>query len=285
MCNKMKRKRINTQCLLRLNGRCSLMIVLLCGLPFLLGCVKKADTVQAPPEDTQAKELLQGIWLNEDDENVAFRVKGDTIFYPDSTSQPVYFYIYSDTLVMRGASDVKYPIVKQAAHLFEFKSQSGDVIKLVKTSDKSYLESFQQRQPVALNQKTLIKRDTVVDLAGEKYHLYAQVNPTSYKVLKSSLNDDGVQVDNVYYDNIVNLNVFHGAAKVFSRDFHKKDFEKKVPASFLMQAILSDIVYDGIDKDGVHYLAILAMPDSYLSYQVKVTVSLSGHLSIQAVEA
>ena len=281
----MKRKKINTPCLLHALERHSVAMVLLCFLTAFAGCGKKTDSVQTPEEDTRAKELLQGIWLNEEDENVAFRVKGDTIYYPDSTSQPVYFYIYSDTLVMKGASDVKYPIVKQAAHLFEFKSQSGDVIKLVKTSDNSYLESFQQKQPIALNQKTLIKRDTIVGLADEKYHLYVQVNPTSYKVLKSSLNDDGVQVDNVYYDNIINLNVFHGATKVFSRDFHKKDFEKKVPSSFLEQAILSDIVFDSIDKDGIHYQAILAMPDSYLSYQVKVTISLTGRLNIQAVES
>ncbi len=278
----MKRKKINVQCLFFLGDRLALMVVLLCGLAFLEGCGKKANDVRIPPEDAHAKELLQGIWLNEDDEDVAFRVKGDTIFYPDSTIQPVYFYICSDTLVMKGAREVRYPIVKQADHLFEFKSQSGDVVKLVKTSDKSYLESFQSKQPVALNQRTLIKRDTIVGLDGDKYHLYVQVNPTSYKVLKSSLNDDGVQVDNVYYDNIVNLNVFHGAAKVFSRDFRKKDFEKKVPASFLEQAVLSDIVYDGIDKGGIHYLAILAMPDSYLSYQVKVTVSFTGRLTVQS---
>lgn len=276
----MKRKKINVHSLLLLDVRFSLAMFLLGGLTFLVGCGKKADAVQTPAEDTHAKDLLQGIWLNEEDEDVAFRVKGDTIFYPDSTVQPVYFYIYSDTLVMKGANEVKYPIVKQAAHLFEFKSQSGDVVKLVKTSDKSYLESFQQKQPVALNQKTLIKRDTIVGLADDKYHLYAQVNPTSYKVLKSSLNDDGVQVDNVYYDNIVNLNVFHGATKIFSRDFHKNDFAKKVPAAFLEQAVLSDIIFDSIDKNGIHYLAILAMPDSYLSYQVKVTVSFSGRLSI-----
>ncbi len=58
---------------------------------------------------------------------------------------------------------------------------------------------------LALNQNTLIKRDTVVVRGDEKYHLYVQVNPTSYKVYKSSYNDDGVEVDNVYYDNIVNL--------------------------------------------------------------------------------
>ncbi len=263
----------------------SCMMAFLCGLSVLISCGKKSNPTDSPQEDTHAKELFQGVWLNEDDENVAFRVKGDTIYYPDSTSQPVYFYIYSDTLVMKGVNEVKYPIVKQAAHLFEFKSQSGDVIKLVKTSDKTYLKPFQQEKTVALNQNTLIKRDTVVSWAAEKYHLYVQVNPTSYKVFKSSFNDDGVQVDNVYYDNIVNLNVFHGASKVFSRDFHKKDFDKKVPSSFLEQAILSDLVFEHIDKDGIHYLAILAMPDSSLSYQVKVTVSFAGKLHIQPVGA
>ena len=91
--------------------------------------------------------------------------------------------------------------------------------------------------------------------------------------------------NNVYYDNIVNVNIFHGASKVFSRDFRKADFKKKVPASFLTQAILSDMIFDRIDKDGIHYLAILAQPDSSLSYQVKVIVSFDGHLKILSVGA
>ena len=132
------------QGVLYLIKRHSLMMALLCGLSFVASCGKKASPDSTPKEDTRAKKLLQGIWLNEDDEDVAFRVKGDTIYYPDSTSQPVYFCIYGDTLIMKGARDVKYPILKQAAHLFEFKSPSGDVIKLTKTSDKTYLKSFQQ---------------------------------------------------------------------------------------------------------------------------------------------
>lgn len=281
----MKRIITDVQGLRIIRKKCSLMLAVLCGLTMAVGCGNKSAKRDKPEEDAHAKELLQGIWLNEDDEDVAFRVKGDTIYYPDSTSQPVYFYIYSDTLVMRGVNDVKYPIVKQAAHLFEFKSQSGDIIKLVKTSDKTYQKAFAQEKTVALNQNTLIKRDTVVTFAEDKYHLYVQVNPTSYKVFKSSFNDDGVQVDNVYYDNIINLNIFHGANRVFSRDFTKKDFDKKVPASFLQQAILSDLIYDGIDKNGIRYLAVLAMPDSSLSYQVKITVSFSGHLNIEKAGA
>jgi len=267
-------------------GRQALTMMAFGLLVSLASCGGKSDSVKTIEEDANAKKMLQGVWLNEDADDVAFRVKGDTIYYPDSTSTPMYFYVYSDTLVMRGVNEVKYPIVKQAAHLFEFKNQGGDIIKLIKTSDRSYLESFEKKGvTVALNQKTLIKRDTVVVSGEDKYHLYVQVNPTSYKVYKSDFNDDGVQVDNVYYDNIVNVNVYRGAAKVFSRDFHKNDFDKKVPASFLSQAILSDMLFDKIDKEGIHYMAVLAMPGSSLSYQVKVTVSFSGRLQIKAVDA
>lgn len=279
----MNSKITDIQGVLYLIKRHSWMMALLCGLSVAASCGKKASPNSTPKEDTRAKKLLQGIWLNEDDEDVAFRVKGDTIYYPDSTSQPVYFCIYGDTLVMKGARDVKYPILKQAAHLFEFKSPSGDVIKLTKTSDKTYLKSFQQEKTVALNQNKLIKRDTIVSHGENRYHLYVQVNPTTYKVFKSSMNDDGVQVDNVYFDNIINLNVFHGANRLFSHDFKKKDFGNKVPQSFLEQAVLSDLLFEGIDEKGIHYLAVLAMPDSSLSYQVKIVVSYQGKLEILSV--
>ena len=54
-------------------------------------------------EDLQAKKLLQGIWVDSDEENVVFKVKGDTIYYPDSLSQPVRFAIYGDTLEMQNS--------------------------------------------------------------------------------------------------------------------------------------------------------------------------------------
>lgn len=281
----MKYTAIKIKGLLSIFEKQTLMILTIGCLAALTGCGKKSESATVVKEDVNAKKMLQGIWLNDDADDVAFRVKGDTIYYPDSTSRPMYFYIYSDTLVMRGVNEVKYPIVKQAAHLFEFKNQGGDIIKLIKTSDKTYLEAFQEQHPVALNQNTLIKRDTIVNHVDEKYHLYVQVNPTTYKVYKSNFNDDGVQIDNVYYDNIVNVNIFHGANKVFSRDFRKSDFNKKVPSAFLTQAVLSDMVFDKIDKDGIHYLAILAQPDSSLSYQVKVIVSFDGHLKILSVGA
>ncbi len=254
-------------------------------LMLLAGCGGKAVKTVASEEDTAAKKTLQGIWLNDDGDDVAFYVNGDTIYYPDSTSQPTCFYVQSDTLVMRGGNEVKYPIVKLVDHLLMFKNQNGDVVRLEKTDDKSYMRQFDHERLVALNQNTVIRRDSVVSFGEERYHLYVQVSPTTYKVYKTTYNDDGVEVDNVYYDNIVNINVYHGGEKLFSRDFHKKDFAGEVPASFLAQAVLSDIVFGRIDGGGIHYMAVLAMPDSSLSYQVEVIISFAGKLKVHIAGA
>ena len=259
------------------------ILLLACFLLGVAACGQKSEKKQPEiKEDTAAKKLLQGIWLDGDDEDdVAFRVKGDTIYYPDSTSRPVYFYIVGDTLVMKGANTSKYPIVNQAAHIFQLKVQNGDIVKLVKTDDQSYLQQFSHEQPVTLNQNTLVKRDTVVNAGNEKLHLYVQVNPTTFKVYKSSYNDDGVEVDNVYHDNIVNVNIYQGSRKIFGRDFRKEDFKGQVPHEFLKQSILSDIVFRKVDADGVHYKVVLAMPDSSMSYQVEIIISLEGKMTIK----
>jgi len=88
---------------------------------------RKVNTGKALSEDLTAKKMLQGVWLDEDEEDPAFRVIGDTIFYPDSTSQPVYFQIVKDTLILHGSNMVKYQILKQAPHFFMFKNQNGDL--------------------------------------------------------------------------------------------------------------------------------------------------------------
>lgn len=232
-------------------------------------------------EDHNAKRMLQGIWGDEDENNVTFRAKGDTIFYPDTTSQPVYFQIVSDTLVLHGANVMKYAIVKQTPHLFEFKNQNGDVVKLIKSNDPNDIHQFEHRRQMALNQNRLIKRDTVVIQGDKRYHCYVQVNPTTYKVLKTVYNDDGVEVDNVYYDNIVHISIFQGTSKVFSKDFYKNDFTKYVPQQFLRQSILSDIPFSRGDKRGLHFIANLCIPDSYLSYIVEIIVSFDGKMRMQ----
>ena len=48
-----------------------------------------------------------------------------------------------------------------------------------------------------------------------------------------------------------------------------------------MQAILSDLTLYGVDKAGVHFNALLAMPDSPSYYVVEVSVSPTGKLKMQ----
>ena len=255
------------------------LLLLLFG-PLMFACKDKKPQSIAPQEDTQAKQLLQGIWINEDNQSVAFRAKGDTIFYPDSTIQPVSFQIFKDTLVLHGLNDMKYPILRQTQHLFIFRNQNGEEVKLTLSSDAEDESYFPNKHPKPLNQNQLIKRDTVVNYEGERYHCYVQVNPTTYKGAKSTYNNEGVEVYNFYYDNIVNLHIFHGSKKLFSSDFHKKDFGTKVPREILEKTVFSDLIFKTIDHNGIHYTASLVIPDSMSSFEVEVTVSFSGELTM-----
>ena len=260
-------------------------LLMLCGV-FMLGVVAyqnkpTAESSEQQQEDTKAKQLLQGIWINADSEDPAFRVQGDTIYYPDSTSIPVRFQIFADTLVLHGVNDVRYAIVKQLPHVFEFRNQNGDIVRLVKSDDEEEMLQFDKGEPVAINQNQLIKRDTVFTVEGRRYHCYVQVNPTTYKVIKTTYNDEGVQVGNVYFDNIINLAVFQGAQRVFSSDFHKNDFAKHVPADFLKRSILSDMLFSHVDADGIHYNALICEPDSPSSYAVDVQVAFNGKVTFK----
>ena len=144
--------------------------------------------------------------------------------------------------------------------------------------------AFEGKQPQPINQRQLIKRDTVVVYGNDRYHCYVQVNPTTYKVFKTSYNDDGVEVENIYYDNIIHMGIFKGAAKVYSSNFYKQDFKGKVPADFLNKSVLSDFIFNGIDAEGVHYNALLGIPDSPSSYVVEVLVSFGGKLTLRATD-
>ena len=90
-----------------------LTLILISVLSFILSACnggKTGDTTERK-EDLQAKKLLQGIWVDSDDDNVVFKIKGDTIYYPDSLSQPIKFAVYGDTLEMQSAANSKYAII------------------------------------------------------------------------------------------------------------------------------------------------------------------------------
>lgn len=256
---------------------CSFLV----GLLALSSC-KGESKVEAMEEveNAEAKAMLQGIWNNTDLDEVTLKVSGDTIIYADSTLAPVRFAIIEDSLVLRGYNETRYAIIKQTPTVFQFCNHEGDVIRLAKSTNPDDNYIFENRKPVVqINQNQLIKRDSVVTGGDRKYHVYIQVNPSTYKVIQSSLSQDGLQVDNVYYDNIINVCVYNGAQRLYSSDIHKADFKRFIPDNVLRQCVLSDIVIDKVTDAGVELLAYICEPDSPESYVVRMIVSHSGKLT------
>ena len=273
MCmKKYRNKNVTFSCL-------GMMAVVLC---LLMACGQQHIASMKPAEDATAKKMLQGIWLSEGEEDVVFRAQGDTIYYPDSTSVPVYFQIIEDSLILHGSRETAYRILKQTPHLFVFETQTGDSMRVVKSEDATDAQFFfHRKQAVVINQGRVIRRDTVVVTGKRHYHCYMQVNPTTYKVQNTACNPDGVAVDNVYFDNIVHLTVYDGGQRLFSRNFAKADFTKYVPQEILSRSLLSDIVFVKADEASVTFSAALAIPNSSSSYQVAIIISADGKFILQ----
>ncbi len=254
---------------------------ILMSVAVLIGCGGQGGGPSAE-ESKEAKQLLQGIWVDSETGDVTFQVKGDTIFYSDSTSMPAYFKVVADSLIL--GSGTSYGIVKQAAHVFWFTNQNGDVVKLEKSDDPVDELEFEREQPQVLTYTQQVKKDSVAFYNGERYHWYIAINPTKYKVVKRSYNDDGLEVENVYYDNIMHISVFHGSRQLFSSDFNKKMYEKFVPAGFLDEAILGAMEFSHIDADGLHFSATLCIPDGASCYMVDTQIAYTGKQTMKLLE-
>lgn len=257
-------------------------LIITCVLTFAIfvGCGQK--TADQLPESQEAKQLLQGIWSDEETENLVFQMRGDSVYYPDSTSMPAYFRVYDDTLYI--GSSARYHIEKHTEHLLWFKGGDGELVKLVKNDGEEEQETFEKNKAQILSLTDVLKKDTVVSYNGNRYHLYVAINPTKYKVVRHTLNEDGLDVENVYYDNIIHLSIFHGDHQLFSRDFRKQQYQQRVPAQFFDQAVLNNMEYSSADEKGLHFNVSLCTPDDASCYLIEHVVSLDGQLSTELIE-
>lgn len=231
-------------------------------------------------EDSTAKELLQGIWLDDETESPLMRVKGDTIYYADSQSAPIVFKILRDTLYTYGNDTTYYKIDKQAAHIFWFHSMADNIIKLHKSEDPNDSLSFANRELTIPTYTEVTKRDSIVTYNGARYRAYVYINPSKIKVVKTTYSEDGISLDNAYYDNVMHICVYEGKKSLFASDVTKQMFEKVVPTDFLAQSILSDTKFVKVDRNGFQYQAILSIPESSIYSIANLTISFEGKLSI-----
>ena len=251
----------------------------------LCGCGNRSasDATTEQAEDRDAKTMLQGFWVDNETEDLVFRIAGDTIFYSDTTSMPAYFRIVGDSLVL--ASGASYNIDKLTENLFWLHNQNGDLVKYRRSNNPEEDSVWvHDTTPRIMTYTHQVKTDSVVVYGGDRYHWYIAINPTKYKVIKHAYSDDGVEVDNVYYDNIMHISVYKGAQKLYSSDFRKSQYSKFVPADFLEQAVLGNMEFSSIDADGLHFNATLCIPDGASCYLVETLISYKGELKMQTIE-
>lgn len=246
----------------------------------LVGCHRHSSIEYAMEhEDADAKEMMQGIWMNDDEGSLSLLVRGDSIFFPDTTSIPMKFWIYKDSMYVKGSNTNRYKILKQAPHIIKFLNQTGDEVRLVRLEDSTLTKYFFQPRPYAMNIFRTISRDTIGEGAGRKYACSIRIEPTSERVVKSSLNDDGIEVDNIYLDNVAKVNIATGGTQIYSHDFRKGEFSSFVPKDFISRSILRDIQYNNADTSAIYLDAIIGYPDASTSYVVGLKITKNGKLT------
>ena len=99
-----------------------------------------------------------------------------------------------------------------------------------------------------------------------------------------TVNEDGLSVEEVFYDNIINVSIFKGANQVFKRDMHKKNYAEHVKGDFLEKAILNDMTFKKTDAEGFHFIASLCQPNGASCYLVDNTISEQGEIHFKLAE-
>ena len=71
---------------------------------------------------------------------------------------------------------------------------------------------------------------------------------------------------------------------IYKKDIHKEDFGKMIPPQFIKSAILSDVVFAGIDAKGCKFDATICAPEGSSCYMVEITVGFDGKSSSELLE-
>ena len=229
-------------------------------------CSSTKNGENSDREDLTAKELLQGVWLDNETDMPLMRISGDTIY-------------------LRGNTLTAYKIDRQTEYSFWFHSLSDDIVKLYKSDNPEDTLAFStQEVEVIPSTSEVIKKDSVVMYKGTRYRGYVYINPSKMKVIKTVYSDEGIGVDNVYYDNVIHICVYEGKNLLYGKDITKKVFATIFPEEVLNQTILSDMNFISVDGKGYHYEAMLRIPESSVYHLVSLTIGPDKQLHIKMVE-
>ena len=129
-----------------------------------------------------------------------------------------------------------------------------------------------------------VERDSVVNYDGKRYRAYVYINPSKVKLVKTSYNEDGMSIDNIYYDNVMHICVYEGRKSLYASDITKQMLSPYVSADFLSKSLFSDMQFIGVGPSGFHYQASVCIPESFVCNIVDLYVSFKGKLTMKAAK-
>ncbi len=260
------------------------IVVSLCTF-LLFACTgnKKQEAKETDNKKSEAKAMLQGVWIDDDTDTPLLYVKGDTIYYTDPQTSPVYFDIRKDTLYLHSQTLASYRIDRQTEFSFWFHTDEDNAVKLHKSENPSDTLAFPKKNVEVIPVYTSVtKKDSVVMHKGTRYRAYVHINPSKMKVVRTTHSDEGISIDNVYYDNVMHICVYEGRKCLYDSNITKQMFAEVLPDDLLSKSILMDMNFIKVDDKGFHYQAAVSLPGSTVSNMVNLLVSWNWKLTITA---
>ncbi len=260
-----------------------LYITIVCTTILIVGCMNNTKNNDSIAREVQsnpiAKELLQGIWFLSDSDTPFLKVAGDSLCFYEQPGTVMAFNIVQDSLYTFGSGTYGYKIDKQSEYMFWFHSISNHVIKLYKSEnleDTIYFEHNDtvEENPVVEDQE-VVQRDSIVYFDNTRYHGYAFINPSSFKVYKPMYSDDGIRIDQIYYDNVIYICVYQGTEKLFGQNIYKDHFKDILESNFFNAVILADMDFIGVDETNYYFQAKVEIPNSLVYDLIKISVNIN----------
>lgn len=241
----------------------------------LMAC-SGARTPVEQKEDLTAKALLQGVWIDEESDMPWIKVEGDTIFYTDAQHAPATFRVVHDSIYVTNAFGVMaYKIERQTEYSFWFSANEEDgQVKLYKSEDVADNLFFTQKQVEILpSMPEVVKKDSIIFYKGNRYRGYVHINPSTMKVLRTTFTENGVAVDNIYYDNVIYICVYQGKQMLYGKNIQKQQFGSVLPEEYLKTAVLTDMDFVGVNDEGFRFKATLTVPETQVFVVIYLTIS------------
>ena len=253
----------------------SLIKVMMLAAGLSLTACGGARTPVEQKEDLTAKALLQGVWLDEENDMPWIKIEGDTIFYADQQNAPATFRVVHDSIYVTNAFGVMaYKIKRQTEYSFWFSANEEDgQVKLYKSEDVADNLFFQKKKVEILpSTPEVVKKDSVIFYKGNRYRGYVHINPSTMKVQRTTFTENGVAVDNMYYDNVMYICVYQGKQMLYGKNIQKQQFGTVLPEEYLKTAVLTDMDFVGVDEEGFRFMATLTVPETQVFVVVNLTI-------------